>query len=151
LHGSIAREPPGVEEVDVLRDAPSAAPVPTARYLQRISTETFTDPADLARINALIHDMWFPLRRIHQDGTDLLVPFASQCVNRAALAMFDSTLRVSNVRQWRVFDTERIEIYDFGSFAFDEASGLLTIAGNIPVRIEVEVDRFAMSVETPGM
>jgi hypothetical protein len=103
----------------------------------------------MARINDLIHDLWFPVTRIRQEGTDLLVPFASQSVNRAALAMFDSTLRVSNVRQWRVFDTERIEIYNFGSLAFDEPSGPLTISGNTPVRVEVEVDRFAVSVETP--
>jgi hypothetical protein len=116
-----------------------------------ISTEAFTDPADLSRINDVIHDRWFPVTRIRQDGTDLLIPFASQHVNRAALAMFDSTLRVSNVCQWRVFDTERIEIYDFGSLAFDEPAGLLTIAGNIPVTVEVEVNRFAVSIETPRM
>lgn len=103
----------------------------------------------MTRINSLIHDLWFPVTRIRRDGTDLLVPFASQSVNRAAQATFDATLRLRNVRSWQVFDTEQIEIYDFGNMTFDEPSGRLTIEGNIPLRIEIEVDRFGVSIETP--
>ncbi len=109
----------------------------------------FTDPGELDQVNDLIHDCWFPVTRLREEGTDLLIPFASQLVDRAENAMFDSILRVSNVRSWRLIDSAHVEIYDFFGVSFDGAAGRLTIEGNIPLTIEVDVDRFVVSTESP--
>jgi hypothetical protein len=112
-----------------------------------MSLQTFADPGDLSQVNGLIHDCWFDVTQIREEGTDLLIPFASRLVVRAAAAVFDSAVRIGAVRSWRLIDTEQIAVYDFSGMSFDEARGRLTIEGNIPLTIEVDVARFFISVE----
>lgn len=109
----------------------------------------FTDAANTEVVDALIHDRWFPVTRIHEDCGDLVVPFASVYVNRARKAMFDSTLRIGHVLSWHVQDSEKIEIYDFKGLTFDDARKCVRLEGNIPVTVEISVAAYAVTVETP--
>lgn len=95
----------------------------------------FDDPTDTPEVNALIHDKWFPLSRIYEDGGDLVIPFAAQDVNRADKAVFDSELRIHDVRAWRVEDPEQVEIYDFAGLTFDHDRSCIRVEGNIPVTV----------------
>jgi hypothetical protein len=102
--------------------------------------ETFEGTEQLDHVNALLHDRWFVATRIRLDGSDLVIPFASEAVSRAARATFDSSVVVHNVRSWNLDDPTQIEIYNFGRLSFDSASSRLTIEGNIPLTVEVHVD-----------
>jgi hypothetical protein len=112
-----------------------------------MSLQTFTEPKDLSQVNDLINDRWFDVTQIREEGTDLLIPYASHAVSRAADALFDSALRIGAARSWRVVDTEQVAIYDLAGMSYDEARGRLTIEGNIPLTIEVEVARFDVSLD----
>jgi hypothetical protein len=111
--------------------------------------QRFADPGNTDALSALLHDRWFAVTRIREDGGDLVIPFASVYVKRARKAMFDSTLCIGHVQSWRVLDTEKIEIYDFAYLTFDEALGCLRIEGNIPVTVEVKVSGFSVTVTMP--
>lgn len=114
-----------------------------------MSVVRFTDPADTEALNALIHDKWFPVTRIHEEGDDRVIPFAFVHANRSRKAMFDSTLRIGHVGSWSVRDTEKIEIYNFHGLTFDGKHGCIRIKGNIPLTIEVNVNSFVVTVEIP--
>jgi hypothetical protein len=70
---------------------------------------------------------------------------------RASDAVLDSELRIGAVRAWQLIDTQQIDVYDFFGMSFDEGSSRLTIEGNIPLTIEVEVERFDVKVTQPAV
>jgi hypothetical protein len=107
-----------------------------------MATSRFTD-------NALIHDRWFSVTGIREDGSELVIPFASAYVSRARTAVFDSTLRISHVLAWRVDDSEKIEVYNFSGLTYDEGRGCIQIEAGIPLTVEADVSAFAVTVETP--
>lgn len=100
-------------------------------------------------INGLIHDKWFPLNRICEDGDALLIPFDSQTSFNSRCVTFDSLLRIEHLLSWAVVDTERIEIYDFFGLSFDKSRNQIRVEANIPLTLTADVREFAIDVETP--
>ncbi len=116
-----------------------------------MAAETFTGPEAADQATHIVHDHWFAASRIHLDDSNLIVPFASRDVSSARAAVFDSELVIEGVRGWTVIDEARVEIYDFNRLSYDPDQGRITIEGNIPITIEVDLLRsdLALTISRP--
>ncbi|MBX3323422.1 MAG: hypothetical protein KF757_10560 [Phycisphaeraceae bacterium] len=89
------------------------------------------------RLSGLIHDMWFsvddlPLGQI-QDN--LVIPLRMKPKDPPC-----ARLIIPNARVVRVVDTERIGLYDISHVLVQMPERVLTIIGNIPIRVDIAMD-----------
>ncbi|HTZ07172.1 MAG TPA: hypothetical protein VMB53_15665 [Gaiellaceae bacterium] len=55
-----------------------------------MTVHTFEDPGDVDEASGVLHDRWFDVTAIREEGRDLVIPFASKIVGRASKAVMDS-------------------------------------------------------------
>lgn len=92
-----------------------------------------------------IHDMWFSVDDlcIDQESHALAIPLRLKPKAQPTM-----TLVIPDVRAVRVFDSERIVLYDINYAEVTGGGRVISIYGNIPIRVDVETeDPFAAHVE----
>lgn len=125
--------------------------------LLRIDSPEFIDAA-----NDIIHDCWFNTGDVSFGSTAsrLVVPFERGSARRAdrlqqgqapgggscnqCLLCFDY------VRAYLLEDAQKIGRYDFNRLQFDPAKKLITVLTNIPMRFEIHVAAFEVTIEIPS-
>lgn len=120
-----------------------------------------TDPAEVDHIHSLIHDNFFEPENVvfDSDSRTLVFPFerdAMEEVNLGCLWVFTRRpkipvkvclLKVHNVRDYTIRDTERIGKYDFNVIEYNAKEKVVEIMTNFPIGISIKVEAFEISVE----
>jgi hypothetical protein len=124
-------------------------------------TLTITEPADLRAINDIIHDCWFDTNVVELDrhASVLLVPFERGAWEKATMLGYSwlgkkhhvptvvCYLRIEHVEEHVLEDTQGIGRYDFNVLEYEPREHRIYIKTNIPMRFEVTVKAFTVTVE----
>ncbi len=135
----------------------------TMDYAAMASQCVFDSPRDLWRINDFIHDCWFDVEDIILDkATSILsVMYLADLRDKASRKwwndFFDSSsrkrprrecyLRIRNVEDYTIRDTQRVGCYDFNVLKFDLQTSTIVFHTGIPIEISVQVRNFEISIE----
>jgi hypothetical protein len=99
-----------------------------------METTNYSDWAD--RLTGQVHDMWFSVDDLRADGHGkLVIPLRHRSKDAP-----HACLVVPGVRAVRVFDSERVGLYDINYVLVNIPKRVLSIHGNIPIRVEVQAD-----------
>ncbi len=119
------------------------------------------EPAHLATIIDFIHDCWFERDSIRLDPerSELIIRFVRPdagrgsvvqkvlFVKRVRVPVMECLLRIHHVRDFSVEDKAQVGRYDFNEILFHEGEKRIRITTGVPIGIEIQVDRFEVSVE----
>ena len=119
-----------------------------------------SDPAGLDAVGPYIHDCWFDVEEFERasDGLVLSIPYARRGsraepargrwrLRPAKAPLFRWWLRFDGVRDVHLVDTDELGSYDFNELVYDPASSRIRVLTNIPLEVEVEVEKVHVSVE----
>ena len=89
------------------------------------------------RLTELVHDMWFSVDDLSLDQVqdELVIPLRLKPKDPPC-----ARLIIPNARVIQVDDTERIGLYDISHILVQMPERLLTIIGNIPIRVDITMD-----------
>ncbi len=119
-------------------------------------------PQFIEAINDIIHDCWFNTEDITFDASAsrLDVPFEWQHPETDARYAFRKTgvttppvrsfLRIDHVLKYLLQESENIGRYDFDRLRYDSVRGQITVLTNIPLRFEIHVAAFEVTIEIPS-
>lgn len=110
--------------------------VPDSVVDEQLMKQSFnTDWAE--RLTGQIHDMWFSVDdlRIDEARQELVIPLRPKPKSTA-----QKVLVVPNARAIRVTDSEHIGLYDINYVKVLWPERVLSIRGNIPIRVDIEAD-----------
>lgn len=125
------------------------------------TTVSVTDPAKLAPLLDLVHDRWFEAAAVTFDpqSGELRIPFLFEVsedarvlrdwivVRRLEAPVVAAVLRIGWVVSYRVEDDEKVGKYDINTIEYDPRASRVRITTGIPMQLEANVERFAVSVE----
>ncbi|MBI1937419.1 MAG: hypothetical protein HYS25_04780 [Ignavibacteriales bacterium] len=115
---------------------------------------------DLETFNDLFHDEFFNVDEIiyDKDKGHLILPFFKLDYDKAVVIkkiLFLKKKRIplvkyeisfSNVISYKLFDTEKIGLYDFNVISYLEKEGLLKIISSIPLELEINVSSLEIEI-----
>lgn len=139
----------------------------SAGYRGAVFALRVTAPERIDEISGLLHDWFFDLDDIDfsREQRELLVPFRRWNESQAERVSARGWMRrlvggtvweapwyrwrlvIRGATSYRIVDDAKIGGADFGGVAYDAAEGTLQILGNIPVRIEVDVETVDVLVQ----
>lgn len=84
-----------------------------------------------------VHDMWFSVDdlRIDKQRHEIVIPLRDKPRSTPRV-----NLVIPNARAIRITDTERIGVYDINYVKVMLSDHVLSIRGNIPIRVDIEAD-----------
>lgn len=127
-----------------------------------VSTVSIETPNELRRVIELIHDCWFESGSIVLDHEScvLTIPFQKEAPERHELisrrllffknvrmSFFRWLLKIHEVEDVSIRDTERVGVYDFDEVKYFPSDGRVSITTGVPFGLEVTVRRLKITVE----
>ena len=101
----------------------------------------------LPAVAAAVHDWWFDIGDAVVDNRGVVTLHLAQSTR----ALRDGirplrVLRIGDVREVNIDDTERVGIYDIEELAFDERASQLLLLGGVPVKVSFAIGELDLSV-----
>lgn len=89
------------------------------------------------QLTGQVHDMWFSVDDVHIDAErhELVIP-----LHLKPKAPPQARLVIPNARAVRITDLERVGLYDINYVKIQMPERMLSVHGNIPIRIDIEAD-----------
>lgn len=120
--------------------------------------------AELALISDSLHDAWFNAERIRFDPSsgELTIPFEKQLIlplkgdrevgllERAVRRSILCFLKIRNVTEFSLRDTEKVAFYDLSDLGYDQGRRELKLATGIPIELRIKVDRLSVDLDETG-
>jgi hypothetical protein len=117
--------------------------------------------ADLALISDALHDAWFNAEKIRFDGAsgELTIPFEKQLIlpargdrepglfDRAVRRSILCFLRIRNVIEYSVSDTEKVTFYDLSNLHFDQKRREVQLETGIPIQVRIKVGSLCVHLD----
>ncbi|MBL1212825.1 MAG: hypothetical protein HND52_05635 [Ignavibacteriae bacterium] len=112
-------------------------------------------------INDVIHDQWFNIHDIklddlneiitikfnYEDRINSRIIYKFLILKKVKIPIRKYYLKINNVKLVELDDTEKVELYDFNAINFQEEESRIKITTGIPLRFELVVDKFKISIE----
>jgi hypothetical protein len=121
---------------------------------------SFTEPSRIPEVVEIIHDAWFDADQIRFDRTkeELVIPFRCRSrerkkgnsvwsFQRGTARIVQCYLRIHHVQAYQIVDENRVGLYDFDELRYDAKSGRVVITTGVPIRLEIIVQSFGLTVE----
>jgi|1185.fasta_scaffold00025_3 hypothetical protein len=105
------------------------------------------------QLNDAIHDRWFDAERVSLiDPQTLVIPFNSQHTwkPKPDSSNYDKELVIESVKSFQVTDEAEIRYYQFDEILYDEATSSVAITSSFPIKIDVVVETFEVSIRPAG-
>lgn len=106
------------------------------------------DTSELNSIISEIHDLWFDVEQVKNNYSDNSVKFGLAS-NSSDLKekKIEKTLKVNNVANLEINDTEQVGYYDVNELIYDKDNKTVTVTTGVPIQIKIQVNDFELELE----
>lgn len=120
-----------------------------------------SQPEDLESINAIVHDRWFSVSKVEFDKStaSLSIKFSMPIGNnfrvdkrfffleKVRIPIVECAIDFYNISNYKILDTEKIDIYDFNIISYSASDGLINISTGVPLLFHIYTTNFSLSIK----
>lgn len=104
------------------------------------------DPLKLDAISDIVHDTWLDVDSLEFDEHERIIKLSFEPMYKETTEA-RLTLKIANVVNYELIDTEKIGLYDVCCIDFAEDSGQLRFRTGVPLSLTVRVDALDLVLE----